>query len=492
MNTWVVLTIFLATPCLSLAADIYVPDDYSTIQEAIDAAVDGDAVIVRPGTYYEKVQFRGKAVSLRSELGPYRTFIDNPGPSSSVQFMEGEGRDSVIEGFTIQNGKGTKDGHTTYGGGVFCKKSSPTIRNNIIRNNDCTGGGGGIGCRRTGDPLIHGNLILYNESAGTGGGVFFSGGEMKDNVISKNRSWSFGGGIFCDGVNPLHLMIKGNVITDNIGESGGGVSVIRHSDRVISENFIAGNCAVVGGGIYLYSNASPTITNNIVRENESLRGGGIACEYDCSPCLSNNIIDHNLADYGGGIYSTGNPDFEVLHCTLTNNSAQITGGGLCFMQGCTGAVVNSILWGDSGTSGPEIYLGNANHPSTLTLRYSDIAGGQSGIAVDPGSSFDWGPGMIDADPLFLDPSSGDFHIPFDSPCRSAGDRYAQYLPDSDFEGDPRTGLFVFPDIGADEFHTHFYVNGSVSIGSNATGVIIGWPRTNPVMLISGVNGGVKV
>jgi len=87
--------------------------------------------------------------------------------------------------------------------------------------------------------------------------------------------------------------------------------------------------------------------------------------------------------------------------------------------------------------------------------------------------------------LFVDSSSGDYHITFDSPCRSAGDRNAQFIPDSDFEGDPRIGLFAFPDIGADEFHTHFYVNGTVSNGSSARGVIIGWPKTNPVMLISG-------
>ena len=59
------------------AATIYVPDDYPTIQGAINAAVDFDTIIVRPGTYVENIDFAGKAITVKSEDGPDVTVIDD-------------------------------------------------------------------------------------------------------------------------------------------------------------------------------------------------------------------------------------------------------------------------------------------------------------------------------------------------------------------------------------------------------------------------------
>jgi len=151
------------------------------------------------------------------------------------------------------------------------------------------------------------------------------------------------------------------------------------------------------------------------------------------------------------------------------NDADQFGGGI-WCQDSYPTITNTIFWKNSAKiQGPEIYV----YSGTPDITFCDVKGGWTGT------------GNIDADPLFIDASQGDFHIVFDSPCRSAGSRHAPGLPDVDFEGDPRTGLFAFPDMGADEFHTHFYVNGKVSSGGTATGVIIGWPQTSPVMLISG-------
>jgi len=469
-----------------LSSTIFVPDDYPTIQEAITMSVNGDTIIVRPGRYDEKVEFGGKAVTLRSELGPHATSIENSGSSSCVQFRNGEGRKSILEGFTIKNGKGTRDGHSNYGGGIFCKNVSPIIRYNIIKGNKCSGGGGGIGCRGTCEPLIQDNRIINNSAAYSGGAIFCSGGEIRENIISANTSTDWGGGIATHAVNARHLLIEGNTITENFAQEGGGISVIRSSDRVISRNTIASNRATeVGGGIYFFSNASPVVADNIISENVALDGGGIACYASCSPLLTNNTIVGNRAGYGGGIYCSSESNIAVIHCTLSNNSAYSYGGGICSYQDCDTSIVNTILWGNVAPNGAEVCLGNQFHPSTSTISSSDVSGGQAGVFIGPLSILNWGFGNIDADPLFIDAANGDVHIPFDSPCRSAGDRNAPNLPDTDFEGDPRTGLFAFPDIGADEFHTHFYINGTISSGNPATGVIIGWPRTSPVVLISG-------
>ncbi|HSF30726.1 MAG TPA: hypothetical protein VLK82_09690, partial [Candidatus Tectomicrobia bacterium] len=135
----------LATLVVSLsaleAATIHVPGDYATIQDAMNAAVDGDTVLVAPGTYHERVSFFGKAITLTSEQGPEVTIIDGDQAGSVVTFASGEGLASVLSGFTLQNGRGDFEG-----GGIRIANASPTIMRNVIRSNGaCAGAGIAIG-----------------------------------------------------------------------------------------------------------------------------------------------------------------------------------------------------------------------------------------------------------------------------------------------------------------------------------------------------------
>ena len=110
------------------ASEIHVPKDYPTIQEALDAAVDGDTVWVHPGTYVENIDFKGKAVALRSTDGCGSTVIDGNRNGSVVAFRSGEPPEAVIDGFTITNGYQP----TWNGGGIHCDEwASPTIINNL-------------------------------------------------------------------------------------------------------------------------------------------------------------------------------------------------------------------------------------------------------------------------------------------------------------------------------------------------------------------------
>ena len=86
----------------AFSATIYVPDDFTSIQGAINASVNGDIVVVRSGTYVENIDFLGKAITVKSEQGPDFTIIDggspvNPDFGSVVICMNGEGLDSVLE-----------------------------------------------------------------------------------------------------------------------------------------------------------------------------------------------------------------------------------------------------------------------------------------------------------------------------------------------------------------------------------------------------------
>src|SRR6516162_2930207 len=112
------------------ANQLLVPADYSTIQSAINAASAGDTVLVSPGTYYENLDFKGKAITVASAAGSQATIIDGSHAGSVVNFSNGEGPDSIIEGFTLQNGS------AIWGSGVSVVFAAPTIVSNIIQNND--------------------------------------------------------------------------------------------------------------------------------------------------------------------------------------------------------------------------------------------------------------------------------------------------------------------------------------------------------------------
>ena len=88
------LAVLLFLPAIGFAQTTwYVPDDFpGGIQAAISdpSVVDGDTIIVRPGTYYENLDFLGKAITLKSEMGPDLTIIDGGWDASVVTFQSGE------------------------------------------------------------------------------------------------------------------------------------------------------------------------------------------------------------------------------------------------------------------------------------------------------------------------------------------------------------------------------------------------------------------
>ncbi|MEP7263534.1 MAG: hypothetical protein ABI772_03510, partial [Bacteroidota bacterium] len=198
-------------PASIFAAVLTVPAQYSSIQLAINASVDGDSVIVSPGSYFENVNFRGKNICLTSlyYLTGDTSYISStiingstpafPDTASCVLIVSGEDSTAILQGFTLTGGAGTSwlDIHNlnSYreGGGIFIELSSPEILHNIIINNHVINtvgvvstGGGGI---RMGDsnPLIQNNLIINNEAIyGPGIVMNYSGATIRNNIIASN------------------------------------------------------------------------------------------------------------------------------------------------------------------------------------------------------------------------------------------------------------------------------------------------------------------
>lgn len=130
MKTGVVFLVTGVLVCALPAAAtiIHVPDDCPTIQEGIDASLNGDTVMVAPGIYNgpgnREISTAGKAIVVMSGQGAANTIIDGEGTYVGFSIADEEQSTTVIQGFTIRN----------VGSGIQCELSSPTIRANVIEN----------------------------------------------------------------------------------------------------------------------------------------------------------------------------------------------------------------------------------------------------------------------------------------------------------------------------------------------------------------------
>ncbi|MGB2804507.1 MAG: FlgD immunoglobulin-like domain containing protein, partial [Candidatus Zixiibacteriota bacterium] len=268
---------------------LHVPQQYSTIQSAIDASWDwATTILVETGTYYENIDFKGKNCTVASYLHLYpnspeyitNTIIDGSSPNhpdsgSVVRFVSGETSCATLKGFTIRNGSGTlypyREEPGKYGGGIYCKGSSPTITNNIIIENSVTGSGGGIVCQNA-SPQILNNLIKENVANIDGGGIA---------ILPYFQEYA----------TPI---VSNNVIVDNLaGNRGGGIYY--HASPFITNNTIDGDSAGVGGGIYVSSDYHGWIENNII--TNSLGGGGISAYQGPEVMAYNDVWNNADGDF---------------------------------------------------------------------------------------------------------------------------------------------------------------------------------------------------
>lgn len=263
---------FFSITFFSHSQIIHVPQDQPTIQAGIDAAANNDTVLVAQGEYFENINFNGKNIVVCSNfaltedlLDISATIINGSNPvyadtGSCVLIVSAEDSTAVLQGFTITGGTGTRweDEHNlnhwyTEGGGILIQYASPTIKNNIITENEATNkpagttsaGGGAIRCG-DGNPHIFNNIISNNQGRYGGGIVLnFSGAVIKNNIIKGNSGGEdYGGGglwFLSNGVMPL--ILENNTIVNNVSATSGGGLRLWSSAATITNNIFWGNAA---------------------------------------------------------------------------------------------------------------------------------------------------------------------------------------------------------------------------------------------------------
>ncbi|MDX9870041.1 MAG: PKD domain-containing protein [Candidatus Cloacimonadales bacterium] len=213
LKIFLILLITILAICLLEASNYLVKleggGDFNSIQAAIlNASTNGDTIIVYPGRYQENLDYLGKNITVTSlyrytnnREDIYNTIIDGNQQGSCIIFMNGETRDAIINGFTIEKGSGFITATWVIGGGIVIRDSSPTISNCIIQNNTSKSGGGiSIESYQNiiAHPLLSGNIIKNNKCMKEGGGIAITYLPMVEfDPINKNS-------VFCNSAGMGH------------------------------------------------------------------------------------------------------------------------------------------------------------------------------------------------------------------------------------------------------------------------------------------------
>lgn len=423
------------TANLMFAQIINIPDDYPTIQQGINAASDGDTVLVQPGLYVENLVMKDITLaSLFLTTGDTsyvsQTIIDGGQEGSVISYEQvfPIGFEFEVMGFTIQNGlaEWNSSGYES-GGGVFIWEwTPPTQPSNIVLSN-----------------LIIKNNVAHHKGSGIHIGCWDPSTSyvyIKDVVIQHNGgAGDKGTGIYCENIDPI---LEDVVIKENFScggqHAGVGGYFYQSSPRLQ-------NVSVISNHVFYKTNEPPV-------KSMKVELGRDALVFDhSSPLLQNVLITDNR---GAGIYLK-NSEAIIHNSTLTFHSE--------FALECKSSsviLINSILWGNG-------YYTNWSYTdiqvfldlSTCSVLYCDMQEGIDGIYHSQyNCAINWLEGNINADPVFDSLSEYPYQLAAGSPCIDAGtpDTTGLNLPYGDIIGQKRiwdgdgNGSEII-DMGAYEF-----------------------------------------
>jgi parallel beta-helix repeat protein len=313
------------------------------------------------------------------------------------------------------------------GGGLYLHHSAATLSGNTINSNTITDRGGGMYLYGS-DATLVSNTVVYNRADGQGAGLYLRGGNatLMANTVMSNTASDEGGGLYLVESSPTLL---GNAVVANEAGTDGGGLYLWNSNPTLSSNTVVDNRATLGGGLYVRE-SNPWLASNIVADNQvATNGSGLYVEAS-SPRLWHTTIARNTGGEGNGLYVT---DDGATYSTvgLTNTILVSQTVGIAATADNT-ATLEATLWGD-GAWANTADIGGAGTILTGTFNFR-------------------------SDPLFADPSAGDYHLKDDSEAIDNGVDTGTG-PDVDLDLRPIGAGF---DIGADEFPVVITTSQSVS------------------------------
>jgi hypothetical protein len=354
------LLTYVIIPLAGFCRIIYVPQETSRIQTAINISANGDTVLVRPGRYAEPLNFRGRNITLASLFLTTAdtnyikvTTIAGDSTSPVIRIENGEDSTAILEGFTITNGHGSN------GGGVYCFIADPIIKYNIVEGN----------------------------SAQNGAGIYlgYSQAKIQNNIIRNNISNSAGGGIRCFISNSK---ITGNIIWNNSALAGAGISCVNSDveakNNAFGNNFASGNYHAPSA-VSLGYNSTGAFINNTIYRNRSVTGPAISCYDQSSASFRNCVIWGNSpADTS----CDGTSTMELSYCDLSDGG-EINGNinldpmlvnpqrgyfNFCTLSPCIDAGDPNLLDPDSSRSDIGMYFSSHPECEYSVRRYVSTSG----------------------------------------------------------------------------------------------------------------------
>jgi predicted outer membrane repeat protein len=369
---------------------------YSSFQAGIDDAFSGDSVWVATATYSpaintsfsmkDGVEIYGGFTNTASSFNQRNTVTNVTilkGNNTSVFFNHTMSNASLLDGFTITNGKTSfiggggmsnsnnasptinncifsKDTADSPGGAIRNYGASPVITNCTFSQNVSTYAGGAICNSYFSMPVISNcsfsnNKIIvnYSGSYAMGGAIYNQGGsyatisncsftanEVKTTMNSFGAGEASGGAIYNDmaGFEMSNCTFSGNLVS-NIGTSttnkglSKGAAIFTNGKTIIENCTFSGNIAFTGtrstgqGTIYSIGGTDSThlINNSVFSKNNATQGGAIYSEISMSK-VTNCTFSENKAIYGGAVYNKKSAPL-FINCTFSKDTA-VAGAGI--------------------------------------------------------------------------------------------------------------------------------------------------------------------